>query len=208
MHTPFYYTVSTVALCLLVVSCGPAPQGERMPIPSATRAQSASTESQKLPASWTGVSSAASIDVTKKPLLKTFFRTAPSVTRLDDLYATTRGTVENIAVVSNCNLEVLKSFVVTGWAPVILLRRSGKGHLTVVMGYNDVAQQIQVGNPLGAERAERRLTYSDFQKEWITGSGSKCVLITPQKLNEAAIHTALKKHLPEDLFARIQVRSR
>ena len=204
MHTRFYYTVSIVVLCLLLVSCGPAPQGERMPIPSATRSESNSST-----ASATEWLSAASIDVTKKPLLKTFFRTEPNVTRLDDLYATTRGTVENIAVVSNCNLEVLKAFVVTGWAPVILLRRSGKGHLTVVMGYNDVAQQIQIGNPLGAPgRGERRLTYSDFQKEWVTGSGPKCVLITPQKLNEAAIHTALKKHLPEDLFARIQVRSR
>lgn len=208
MNTRFYYTVSIVALCLILISCGPAPQGERMPIPSATRSQSVSTESQKQPASWTGLPSTASIDVRRKPLLKTFFRAELNVTRLDDLYATTRGKVDNISIVSNCNLEVLKAFVVTGWAPVILLRRSGKGHLTVVMGYNDVAQQIQIGNPLGAERGERRLTYSDFEKEWATGSGQKCVLITPQKLNESAIHTALKKHLPEDQVARIQVRSR
>ena len=208
MHTPFYYTVSIVALCLFLVSCGPVPQGERMPIPSATRSESDSIQSH--PASATELlPSSASIDVTKKPLLKTLFRTEPNVTRLDDLYATTRGKVENISIVSNCNLEVLKVFVATGWAPVILLKRSGKGHLTVVIGYSEVAQQIQIGNPIGAPgRGERRLTYSDFQKEWVTGSGPKCALITPQKLNEEAIHTALRKYLPEDLFARIQVRSR
>ena len=70
MRTRFCSPVSIVALCLLVVSCGPAPQGERMPIPSATRSQSVSTASQKQPASWTGLPSAASIDVRRKPLLK------------------------------------------------------------------------------------------------------------------------------------------
>ena len=209
MYTRFCYTVSIVALYLLVVSCGPAPQGERMPIPSATRSHSVSTESQKQPTSWTGLPSTASIDVRRKPLLKTLFKTEPNVTRLDDLYATTRGTVENIAVVSNCDLAVLKAFVATDWAPIILSRRSSKGHLNVVMGYSEVAQQIQIGNPRGVQGwVERKLTYSDFEKEWATGSGQKCVLITPQKLNEAAIHAALKKHLSEDQVARIQVRSR
>ena len=208
MNTRFCYTVSIVALCLLLVSCGPAPQGERMPIPSTTRSDSDSIQSH--PASATELlPSSASIDVTRKPLLKTFFKTEPNVTRLDDLYVTTRGKVDNISIVSNCNLEVLKVFVARDWAPVILLRRSGKGHLTVVMGYNDVAQQIQIGNPLGAPgRGERRLTYSDFEKEWATGSGQKCALITPKKLNKAAIDDVLKKYLPEDQVARIQVRSR
>ena len=215
MHTHFCHTVSILALCLLLMSCGPAPQGERMPIPSATRSQPASTMSATRAASATGaLPASAAIDVTKKPLLKMLFRDEPNVNRLEDLYATTRGKVESLSIVSNCNLDVLKAFMATGWAPVILSRSSSKGRLTVVMQYDDADQQIQIGNPLAAQRkglrtrAGRMLTYSEFEKEWATGSGNKCVLITPKKLNEMDIHAALKKYLPEEQVARIQVRSR
>jgi len=147
----------------------------------------------------------AAVDLTKKPLLKTFFRNEPDVTRLEDLYGTTRGQVQNLSIVSNCDLAALKAFVATGWAPVILSRGSSKGRLSVVMQYDDAAQQIQLGNPT---RAGRRLTYSDFEKEWATGSGRACALITPKKLNDASIRAALKKYLSEDQVARVQVRSR
>ena len=215
MHTHFCHTAFILALCLLLVSCGPAPQGERMPIPSATRSEPASTMSATRSASTTAtLPAAAAVDVTKKPLLKAFFRNEPDVNRLEDLYATTRGKVESISVVSNCNLDVLKAFLATDWAPIILSRRSGKGYLTAVMQYDDADQQIQVGNPLAAQRrglrtrAGRMLTYSEFEKEWATGSGRKCVLITAKKLNEMDIHAALKKYLPEEEVARVQVRSR
>ena len=204
MYTYFCYTMFILALCLLLVSCGPPPQtGKMPPIPSATRSQSASTMSVTgtLPAS-------AAVDVTKKPLLKAFFKNEPNANRLEDLYATTKGQVENLSVVSNCNLEVLKAFVAIGWAPVILSRGSGKGHLTVVMQYDDGAQQIQIGNPLAAQRGGRRLTYAAFDKEWATGSSRTCVLITPKKLNDRDIRAALKKYLPEERVAQIQVRSR
>ncbi len=216
MHTHFCHTAFIFALCLLLVSCGPAPQtGKMPPIPSANRSQPAPTMSATRPASATGtLPAAAAVDVTKKPLLKAFFRSPPDVNRLDDLYGTTRGKVQNLSVISNCDMEVLKAFLATGWAPIILSRRSGKGYLTAVMRYDDTDQQIQVGNPLGAQRrglhtrAGRTLAYSEFEKEWATGSGRKCVLITPKKLNEMDIHAALKKYLPENQVARIQVRSR
>ncbi len=216
MHTYFCYIAFILALCLLLVSCGPAPQtGKMPPIPSATPSQPASTMSATQPASTTGaLPASAAVDVTKKPLLKAFFRNEPDVTRLEDLYGTTKGTVQNLSIVSNCNVDVLKAFVVTGWAPVILSRSSSKGRLAVVMQYDDTDQQIQLGNPLGAQRkglnsrAGRTLAYPDFEKEWTTGSGRTCVLITPKKLNEMDIHAALKKYLPEEQVARIQVRSR
>ena len=150
----------------------------------------------------------AAIDVTRKPLLKAFFKNEPNANRLEDLYATTKGQVENLSVVSNGNLEVLKAFVATGWTPVILSRGSGKGHLTVVMQYDDGAQQIQIGNPLAAQRGGRRLTCAAFDKEWATGSSRTCVLITPKKLHDRDIRAALKKYLPENQVAQIQVRSR
>ena len=214
MHTHVCHTAFILALCILLVSCGPPPQtGKLPPIPSANRSQPASASAPTRMRAGTLPSSAA-VDVTKKPLLKAFFRGQPDVNRLDDLYGTTRGKVQNLSVVSNCDLDVLKAFLATGWAPVILSRRSGKGYLTTIMRYDDDAQQIQVGNPLGAQRrglhtrAGRTLTYSEFEKEWATGSGRKCVLITPKKLNEASIHATLEKYLPKEQVARVQVRSR
>ncbi len=211
MYTHFCYTVFILALCLLLVSCGPPPQtGKMPPIPSATRSQSASTSApmatRTAPATG-ALPATAAIDVTKKPLLKAFFKNEPSVNRLEDLYATTKGQVENLSVVSNCDLDALKAFVATGWAPIIQSKRSGKGHLSVVIKYDDAQQQIQIGNPINT-RASRMLTYSEFGREWSTGSGNKCVLITPKKLNTRDVQTALKKYLPEEQVARIQVRSR
>ncbi len=222
MHTHFCHTASILALCLLLVSCGPPPQtGKLPPIPSANRSQPASTSAptktrtaSAMSSATQGLPASAAVDVTKKPLLKMLFRNEPNVNRLEDLYGKTRGQVQNISIVSNCNLDVLKAFIATGWAPVILSRRSGKGHLTTVMGYDDGDQQIQVGNPLGVQRrglqtrAGRTLTYSEFEKEWTTGSGRTCVLITPKKLNEPSIHAALEKYLPREQVARVQVRNR
>ena len=217
MHTHFCHTVFIFTLCILLVSCGPAPQGERMPIPSATRSQPASTSAPTATrtASATGaLPSSAEIDVTKKPLLKALFRTELEVNRLEDVYAMTRGKIQNLSIVSNCDLEMLKAFVATGWSPVIRSRRSGKGHLSVIMGYDDADQKIQIGNPLSTSkkrpgsRVGRTLTYSEFKKEWSTGSGNKCVLVTPRRLHDVEIHAALKKYLPEEQVARIQVRSR
>ena len=218
MHTHFFHTAFILTLCLLLVSCGPPPQtGKLPPIPSANRSQpaSASAPTKARAASTTGaLPASAAIDVTKKPLLKTFFRIDHDIRRLEDLYGTTRGQVQNLSIVSNCNLDVLKAFVATGWAPVILSRRSGKGHLTTVMQYDDADQQIQIGNPLSAQRkglhsrAGRTLTYSEFEKEWTTGSRRTCVLITPKKLNAPSIHAALEKYLPKEQVARVQVRSR
>ena len=162
MHTHFCHTVSVFALCLLLMSCGPVPQGERMPVPSATRPQPASTAaptatrtSSTMAAATEGLPPSASVDFTKKPLLTAFFRIEHNVSRLDDLYATTRGKVQNLSVVSNCNLDVLKAFVVTGWAPIIRSRRGpGRGQLSAIMRYDDVNQQIEIGNPTSA-RARR-----------------------------------------------------
>ena len=222
MHTHFCYTAFILALCVLLVSCGPPPQtGKLPPIPSANRSQPASasaptkTRTASAMASATqGLPAAAEIDFSKKPLLTAFFRNEPNVSRLEELYGSTRGKVQHISVVSNCNLDVLKAFVATGWAPIFRSRRSGKGHLSAIMKYDDAAQQIQIGNPLSARakrprsRTGRTLTYSEFEKEWTTGSRNTCVLITPKRLHDLEIHAALKKYLPKEQVARVQVRSR
>ena len=222
MRPHFCDTVSVLALSLLLMSCGPAPQGERMPIPSATRSQPASTSAPTAARTASmgslatdGLPAAAAIDFNKKPLLTTFFRIEHDVSRLDDLYAMTRGKIQNMSIVSNCDLDMLKAFVATGWSPIIRSRRgSGRGQLSAIMRYDDVHQQIQIGNPLNARakgarsRAGRKLSYAAFEKEWATGSGNKCVLIAPKRLHDVEIHAALKKYLPEDRVDRVQVKSR
>ena len=205
MYTHFCHVAFILALCMLLVSCGPAPQGERMPIPSANRSQPTSTSAatktraaSAMSSATQGLPASAAVDVTRKPLLKTLFRNEPNVNRLEDLYATTKGKVESLSVVSNCNLDVLKAFLATGWAPVILSKRQ----LSVVMKYDDAEQQIQIGNPLSTQRkgprsrVGRTLTYSEFGREWSTGSGNKCVLITPRRLSDVEIHTCLEKVPP------------
>lgn len=219
MHTRFYHTAFVLALCLVLISCGPPPQtGKRPPIPSANRSRPAppSAPATTRTAAATGtLPASAAIDVTKKPILKTFFRIDHDVRRLEDLYATTKGKVQNLSVVSNCNLEVLKAFVATGWTPVILSKRTAKGHLLAVMKYDDADQKIQIGNPLGVRRkgagsrGARLLSYPEFEKEWATGgSGKACVLVTPKRLHDVEIHAALKKYLPEEQVDQVRVRSR
>ncbi len=219
MHTRFYHTAFVLALCLVLMSCGPPPQtGKRPPIPSANRSRPASTSAPattRTAAATGALPASAAIDVTKKPILKTFFRMDHDVRRLEDLYATTKGKVQNLSVVSNCNLEVLKAFVATGWTPVILSKRTAKGHLLAVMKYDDADQKIQIGNPLGVRRkgagarGARTLSYPEFEKEWATGgSGKACVLITPKRLHDVEIHAALKKYLPEEQVDQVRVRSR
>lgn len=214
MQSHFVHTMFTLVLCLLLMSCGAAPQGERLPIPTATRSRPASATPAAPATSATGsLPRAATIDFTRQPLLEVLFRKL-DVNRIEDLYATTRGKVDNLSVVSNCNLDVLKAFVATGWAPIIASRRSGGGRLSAVMRYDDADQHIQIGNPIGKRkkgprsRVGRTLTYSDFEKEWATGSGNKCVLVTPRKLSEVEIHADLRKYLPKEQVAQIKVRSR
>lgn len=218
MHTRFYHAASIFALSILLVSCGPPPQtGKLPPIPSANRSQPAPTSAPaktRTAAATGALPASAAIDVTKKPILTTFFRMDHDIRRLEDLYATTRGKVQNLSVVSNCNLEVLKAFVATGWTPVILSGRSNSRHLSAIMGYDDADQKIQIGNPLDARRkgagsrGGRMLSYSEFEKEWATGSGKACVLITPKRLHDVEIHAALKKYLPEEQVDQVRVRSR
>ncbi len=219
MHTRFYHAAAIFALSILLVSCGPPPQtGKLPPIPSANRSQPAPTSAPaktRTAAATGALPASAAIDVTKKPILTTFFRMDHDIRRLEDLYATTRGKVQNLSVVSNCNLEVLKAFVATGWTPVILSKRTAKGHLLAVMKYDDADQKIQIGNPLGVRRkgagarGARLLSYPEFEKEWATGgSGKACVLITPKRLHDVEIHAALKKYLPEEQVDQVRVRSR
>jgi len=181
------------------------PQEETMPIPST--ASSPTT----LPTSTTETTeplpSNATIGYRRLSLLEPLFRTQLKVNRIDELYATTRGKIRNLSVVSNCDLDMLKVFVTTNWAPIVLLISPvGGRHLWAVTGYDDAAKQIQLRNP--ANRSTRYLVYSDFEEEWRRGSAQKCVLVTPVKVNKAKIHSLLEKYLSSTKVSHVVVRSR
>ena len=197
--------VLTLALCLILMSCGTSTRNQRVPIPDVTPS---SPETSSPPTS-TAVSlpPKANIDFSGLRLLEVIFKTQLNVNRLDDLYATTRREISNLSVVSNCNLDVLKGFVATSWAPVVLLvSPTGGRHLWAVIGYDDATKQILLGNPV--TRVTRSLVYADFEKEWQTGSARKCVLVTPGKLSEERVHSTLGKYLPPAQVAQVGVRSR
>ena len=77
MHPHFCHTASILALCLLLVSCGPPPQtGKLPPIPSANRSQPGSTSAptktraaSAMSSATQGLPAAATVDVTKKTAL-------------------------------------------------------------------------------------------------------------------------------------------
>lgn len=187
----------TLILSVFLISCGPTPQIQ-MAIPNLPSARSASSASTAV-----SLPPTAHVDARGLSLLEVVFRTQLNVNRLDDLYATTRGKVDNISVVSNCNLDVLKGFVTTGWAPVVFLHAAGR-RLWAVVGYDE--REIQVENPIS--RAIRTMTQSDFEKQWTTGSGQKCVLITPGQLSGNRVHFVLGKYLPPNQVTEVKVRSR
>ena len=78
------------------------------------------------------------------PLLKTVFRNLPATSRIDDLFARVKGEVDNLSLVSNCDLDILKGFVAGGWTPVVLLRNERQPR--VVVGYDDDVEEIQLTN--------------------------------------------------------------
>jgi hypothetical protein len=138
-------------------------------------------------------------------LVEVVFRTQLNVNQLDDLYATTRDSVDNIAVISRCDTDVLKAFIVKSWSPVVLMHLGGRQPWALV-GYDDARQEILLENPIS--RIVRPLQYKEFERAWSTGSGDKCVLITPGKLTQARVHAVLAEYLPPQRAMRVTVRSR
>jgi len=194
----FTLRISLVYLLLLGLGCGPAPRSERMPIPDIPGQPATSTTAPSLPQS-------AHIDFSGFRLSENIFRTQLNVSRLDDLYATTRDTVSNIAIISNCDLDVLKAFVANGWSPLVFVA-FGKQQLWAISSYDDTSQEVHLENPIS--RIVRPLQYKEFERAWATGSGSKCALVTPGRLTEARVHTALAAYLPPQQATKVQVRSR
>ncbi len=208
-----YSTVSTcVALlvfALLAVNCGPPPQGQYH-IPETALAAAERNTSPQSGQSQVSLPESATIQLQRLPYVRNAFKEPPRVGSrggLDDFYATTRGTVQHVAIISNCSLDVLKAFVAKEWPPIVMVQMQGRSpEILSLTDYNDQLGEVSLQNPNSS--AKRRLSYTDFETSWSKTSRNKCVLITPQRLSDIDVQNVLGKYLPTEAFQGISIRSR
>ena len=203
---PVYVTL--LVYLVLVIGCGPAPKGPYH-VPETAIAAAAKTAPEQSMETEARLPEAASIDVREVPYVRNVFKESPRISEggLDDFYATTRGTVQRIAIISNASFDVLKAFIAEGWVPIVMVRLQGRSaEILPLSAYNDPMSEIFLQNPV--DFGERRVSYKDFEIYWAASSRNKCVLITPQLLTEASVREVLGRYLPAEAFQRIRVRSR
>ena len=206
MRNDFTLCVLVSTLCICLSGCMGTTQKQERYIASVPGSTSQQSTSSTPASSDPSLPQTGRIDRRGLTLLDVIFRTQLNINRIDDLYATTKGQVSNLAIVSSGELNVLKAFVAQRWAPVVLLQYGNKRHLWAVTGYDNPAQQIQLGNAINSQ--VRIIPYADFEKEWSGGSARKFVLVTPIRLSEERVQSVLAKYLPEAQASQVKVRSR
>ena len=190
------------ALTFWVLSCGPPPQTGKFPVPEV-----ATTSSTRAGQAQASLPTSGMVDLRKMPYLRNVFKTPlrPGNGGLDDVFSTLRSQVDNIAIISNGSLDILKAFVAKGWAPIVLLRSQRRQEVLPVVRYNDSASELYLQNP--NDLSERRMSYEDFEKSWAV-SRSKCLLITAQNLSETKIQEVLGGYLPAEALGSLSIRSK
>ena len=201
--------VASLVFVLLAISCGPPPQGQYH-VPETALAAAERNPSQTSGGSQVSLPDSATVQLQKLPYVRNAFKEPPRVGSrggLDDFYATTRGNVQNLAIISNCSLDVLKAFVAKGWPPIVMIQFQGRTpEIVILSDYNDQLSEMSLQNPMSLNK--RRLSYTDFEASWSKSSRNKCVLITPQQLSERDVQNVLGRYLPTEAFQGIDVRSR
>ncbi len=201
--------VSSLVFVFLAISCGPPPQGQYHVPETALAAAERNTRPQS-EQSQASLPESATIQLQRLPYVRNAFKEPPRVGSrggLDDFYATTRGTVQHVAIISNCSLDVLKAFIAKGWPPIVMIQLQGRSpEILSLPDYNDQLGEVSLQNPNSSTK--RRLSYTDFEVSWSKTSRNKCVLITPQQLSEIDVQNVLGRYLPTETFQGISVRSR
>ena len=201
--------VASLVFVLLAINCGPPPQGQYH-VPETVLAAAERNTSQGSGGSEVSLPDSATVQLQKMPYIRNAFKQPPKVGSrggLDDFYATTRGSVQNVAIISNCSLDVLKAFIAKGWPPIVMIQFQGRSpEIVILSDYNDQLSEMSLQNPMSLNK--RRLSYADFEVSWRKISRNKCVLITPQQLSETNVQNVLGKYLPTEAFQGIGVRSR
>lgn len=201
--------VASLVFVLLATNCGPPPQGQYH-VPETVLAAAERNTNQGSGGSQASLPDSATVQLQKMPYIRNAFKESPNVGSrggLDDFYATTRRSVQNVAIISNCSLDVLKAFIAKGWPPIVMIqfqRRSPE--IVILSDYNDQLSEMSLQNPTSLNK--RRLSYTDFEASWSKSSRNKCALITPQQLSERDVQNVLGRYLPTEAFQGISVRSR
>ncbi len=208
-HLTVSTCVAVLVFALLAIHCGPPPQGQYHVPETALAAAERDTKPQSGQRQAT-LPDSATIQLQRLPYVRNAFKASPRVGSrggLDDFYATTRGTVQHVAVISNCSLDILKAFVAQGWPPIVMVQLQGRSpEIVSLPDYNDPLGEISLQNPNSSTK--RRLRYTDFEAAWRKASRNKCVLITPQRLSDIDVQKVLGKYLPTEAFQGVSVRSR
>lgn len=201
--------VASLVFMLLAINCGPPPQGQYHVPETALAAAERNTRPQS-GQNQVSLPESATIQLQRLPYVRNAFKAPPNVGSrggLDDFYATTRGTVQHIAIISNCSLDVLKAFVAKEWPPIVMVQMQGRSpEILSLTDYNDQLGEVSLQNP--SSSTKRRLSYTDFEASWSKSSRNKCVLITPQQLSETKVQNVLGRYLPAEAFQGISIRSR
>ena len=201
--------IASLVFVLLAISCGPPPQGQYHVPETALAAAERNTRPQS-GQSQASLPESATVQLQRLPYVRNAFKEPPNVGSrggLDDFYATTRGRVQHVAIISNCSLDTLKAFIAKGWPPIVMVQFQGRTpEILSVSDYNDQLGEVSLQNPNST--AKRRLSYADFEASWSKSSRNKCILITPQQLSDIDVQNVLGRYLPTEAFQGISVRSR
>lgn len=201
-------SVVSFIFMVLAVSCGPAPKGQYH-VPETAIAAAAKTVPEPSMQTAKNLPEAAAINLREMPYVRNIFKQPLRIDRggLDDFYATTRGKVQHIAIISNASLDVLKAFIAKGWAPIVVVQLQGRSpEILPMSAYDDRSNEVILQNPVNL--GERRVSYRDFEMFGTARSRNKCVLITPQFLTEVDVLRVLGSYLPTGAFQQVRVRSR
>ena len=201
--------VASLVFVLLAINCGPPPQGQYH-VPETALAAAERNTRPSSGQSQGSLPDSATVQLQKMPYVRNAFKEPPRVGSrggLDDFYATTRSKVQNLAIISNCSLDILKAFIAKGWSPIVMIQFQGRTpEILVLSDYNDQLGEISLQNPTSLNK--RRLSYTEFEASWSKRSRNKCVLITPQRLSDIDVQKVLGRYLPTEAFQGIGVRSR
>ena len=135
-----------------------------------------------------------------RPLVETFKSQQPQ--KFNALNATSVGRAYSLTIVSHCDLDVLKGFIAKRWAPIVSLRASGRSRLWAMVGYSP-AGEVVLEDPIDNRR--RTVSEEEFTTQWDLASDSQCALITPGRLDQVKVQTALSRYLPQSKVAKVRV---
>ena len=123
-----------------------------------------------------------------------------------ELQSIVRATSYSPVLVSKCDLETLKVFSASSWAPVVIITSPvGPKHVRAVVGYDDATGRISLTDPVSYTVA--RLEYSEFSKQWDDPQKTCLLIFSSRQGNTDKISSALKKYLTEEKADSVSIKT-